>query len=64
MKKLKIYLDTPIISFVFADDAPEKQSITNEFFEKYLSAYDVSVSSVVLAEIENTRQVVLNGGYL
>ena len=59
MKKLKLYLDTSIISFVFANDAPEKQSITNEFFEKYLSAYDVSVSSVVLAEIENTRRDVL-----
>ena len=39
MKKLKIYLDTSIISFLYADDAPEKQSITVEFFKKYLSVY-------------------------
>ena len=33
MKKLKIYLDTSVINFLFADDSPEKQDITIEFFE-------------------------------
>ena len=28
MKKLRIYLDTSVISFLFADDAPEKRDIT------------------------------------
>ena len=59
MKKLKIYLDTSIISFMYADDSPEKQSITREFFEKYLSVYDVHISDLVLTEIENTRNAVL-----
>ena len=59
MKKLKMYLDTSIISFVYADDAPEKQSLTNEFFRKYLSVYDVRVSSLVLTEIENTNNIAL-----
>ena len=54
MKKLKIYLDTSVVSFVYADDAPEKQSITQEFFARYIDQYDVFVSSLVLAEIENT----------
>lgn len=54
MRKLRIYLDTSIISFVYADDAPEKQNITKEFFAKYLDKYDVCISPLVLAEIENT----------
>lgn len=54
-----MYLDTSIISFVYADDAPEKQSLTNEFFKKYLSVYDVRVSSLVLTEIENTNNIAL-----
>mgnify|MGYP001578309406 FL=1 len=54
-----MYLDTSIISFVYADDAPEKQSLTNEFFRKYLSVYDVRVSSLVLTEIENTNNIAL-----
>lgn len=59
MKKLKIYLDTSVISFMYADDSPEKQSITREFFEKYLSVYNVYISGLVLTEIENTRNAVL-----
>ena len=59
MKKLKIYLDTSVISFMYADDSPEKQSITREFFGKYLSVYDVHISDLVLTEIENTRSAVL-----
>jgi len=59
MKKLKMYLDTSIISFMYADDAPEKQSLTNEFFKKYLSVYEVYVSSLVLTEIENTQDAAL-----
>jgi len=59
MKKLKVYLDTSVVSFVYADDAPEKQSITVEFFEKYLSVYDVHISEIVLAEIQNTSNLKL-----
>ncbi len=28
MKKLRIYLDTSVINFLFADDAPEKRDAT------------------------------------
>lgn len=59
MRKLKIYLDTSIISFVYADDAPEKQSITVEFFSEYVNKYDVSISSLVVAEIESTKDLEL-----
>jgi hypothetical protein len=53
-KKLKIYLDTSIINFLFADDAPEKKEVTIEFFENYLNDYKVFISSIVLAEIDKT----------
>jgi len=55
MKKLRIYLDTSVINFLYADDAPEKRDITLDFFEKKLCAYDVSISDVVLFEIGKTK---------
>ena len=30
--KMKIYLETSVINFLFAEDAPEKMKITREFF--------------------------------
>ena len=57
MKKLKIYLDTSVINFLFADDVPEFQKITEDFFENYVKKdkYLVYVSDVVIAEIEKTK---------
>jgi hypothetical protein len=57
MHKLKIYLDTSIINFLFADDAPEKMEATIDFFDNYLDKYNVYISSVVLDEIDNTRNL-------
>jgi predicted nucleic acid-binding protein len=54
-KKLKIYLDTSVINFLFADDAPEKKEVTIDFFENNLDDYDVYISSIVFDEIDNTR---------
>ena len=53
-KKLKIYLDTSVINFLFADDAPEKKEVTVDFFENYLSEYDVFISNTVIDEINRT----------
>jgi predicted nucleic acid-binding protein len=59
MRKLRIYLDTSVINFVFADDAPEKRDATRDFFARYVATqhYDVAVSAVVLAEIERTADI-------
>lgn len=52
MKKEKIYLDTSVISFYYADDAPEKMEITRSFFtELQKGAYEVYISVLVLQEI-------------
>ncbi len=55
LNRTRIYLDTSVISFLFADDAPDKKDITVEFFRDFIrpSVYDVFVSEFVLAEIEN-----------
>ena len=55
MKKLRIYLDTSVINFLFADDAPEKRDVTIEFFEQFLMDYVVAISDVVLFEISKTK---------
>ena len=58
-KRLKIYLDTSVPNFLFADDAPEKMEITRDLFEIFLklSIYRTFISPVVIAEIEETKDV-------
>ena len=35
MKRLKLYLETSVWNFYFADDAPEKRAETLRLFKKY-----------------------------
>lgn len=51
MKRLRIYLDTSVVNFLFADDAPDFRKVTEEFFAVYAARYDLFVSDVVIAEI-------------
>jgi len=57
MPKSKIYLDTSVINFLFADDAPEKKEITEDFIYNFVmkEVYEVYISSVVLGEILQTK---------
>lgn len=55
MKKPKIYLDTSVINFLFADDTPDFKKVTIDFFENYFSEYEVHISDVVLLEINKTN---------
>jgi hypothetical protein len=59
MKLLKIYLDTSVINFLFAEDAPDFKRVTIDFFEHYVrrKIYQVYVSEVVIREIEQTSDV-------
>src|SRR3989339_130481 len=54
-KKLKIYLDTSVINFLFADDAPDLKKITIDFFDNYLENYNVEISEIVISEIGKTK---------
>jgi hypothetical protein len=57
MKKLKVYLDTSVINFLFADDAPEFKKATENFFINYVKdrIYEINISEVVIDEINNTN---------
>jgi len=54
MKKLKIYLDTSVINFLFAEDAPDFKKATEEFFKTYSHLYELYISDVVLLELNKT----------
>lgn len=56
MNRLRVYLDTSVVNFVFADDAPEFRQITVDFFARYAVAYDLYISNVVLLEIERVAE--------
>ena len=58
MGKPTVYLDTSAINFLFAEDAPEKQAITIDFFENFVKteAYQVFISDFVLDEINQTTE--------
>ena len=52
MKKLKIYLDTSVLKFYYADDAPDKKNDTIILFEEIEAGkYEAFISDAVLAEI-------------
>ena len=55
--KLKIYLDTSVISYLKQDDAPEKTGITLNLWEKFKSNYyDIYLSDVTIAEINECNK--------
>lgn len=65
MKIPKLYLETSVWNFYYADDAPEKKEITIRFFDKIKAgAYDVFISDIVLEEIgranEEKRRLLLD----
>jgi len=55
MRKLRIYLDTSVINFLFADDAPDFRKVTEDFFATHASRYDLYVSDVVRLEISKAQ---------
>jgi predicted nucleic acid-binding protein len=54
MKKLKIYMDTSLISILFDERSPEFMRWTREFW-KALDKYDIYISDVTIAEIRETQ---------
>ena len=54
-----VYLDTSVISFLFATDAPELQAATLEFFERPVRErrYRVILSDFVVQELEQTTDM-------
>lgn len=51
-KKLKIYLDTSVVSYLLQEDVPEKMEITNRLWELFKKRkYELYLSNVTLKEI-------------
>lgn len=57
-KKLKIYLDTSVISYLQQEDSPEKTLTTNKFWERMKRNNDVEVfiSDVTFAELNKCSE--------
>ncbi|MEN8255721.1 MAG: hypothetical protein ABFR33_09660 [Verrucomicrobiota bacterium] len=53
MRRLRIYLDTSVINFLYADDAPDFRRVTEEFFAEYANRNDLYGSDVLLRELDN-----------
>ena len=59
MRKLKLYLETSVWNFFFADDAPEKKEVTKEFFDlAHKGVYEIYISNAVLTEIDRAPQLI------
>jgi predicted nucleic acid-binding protein len=55
LKKTKLYLDTSVPSFLFAEDSPERREVTIQFWDILkLGLYDIVISEVLLAEISRS----------
>lgn len=56
---MKLYLETTVPNFLFADDAPEKQEVTRQFFEwLVISPDELYISELVLAELDRASPLV------
>lgn len=65
MKRPRLYLETSVWNFCFADDAPEKKEITVIFFDKIKQGeYEIFVSDIVIEEMsranDKKKQLLLN----
>ena len=61
MKRLKLYIETSVWNFLFADDAPVKMQDTVRFFEEIQSGdYELFVSEMVMTEIRRAPETTKN----
>lgn len=57
MRKLKIYLDTSVISYLYQKDAPEKMQNTLDLWEMFRNhVYEVYISDIVIKEISGCNE--------
>lgn len=66
MPKLRIYLDTSVISHLYHDDAPQRKADTEEFFENAVApkAYETFISQAVIDELLRTKDLALRQQFL
>lgn len=57
MRKLKVYLDTSVVSYLYQLDAPERMKDTLEVWNLFEQGqYEVYLSDIVLNEISGCSQ--------
>lgn len=57
VKKLKVYLDTSVISHLAQTDAPEKMADTQKLWKMFINnVFDVCLSTVTLQEIDDCSE--------
>lgn len=57
MRKLKIYLDTSVLNFCYADESPKEKKITRELFREIKAGtYIAFISATVLKEISKAPE--------
>ena len=57
-RKLRVYLDTSVISALFDERNPERKSLTEAFFKK-TESFEVFISEITVAEFERTPDMEL-----
>jgi len=61
MRKLKIYFDTSVLNFYYANDSPKEMLVTRKLFEQIKKGiYECYISDVVLAEVEKAEEEIKN----
>ncbi len=57
MRKLKVYLDTSVISYLDQNDVPERMKDTLELWKDFVNGkYDIYLSQITLDEIEKCSE--------
>jgi hypothetical protein len=51
-KKLRVYLDTSVINFLFAGDVPDFRRVTEDFFNVYAKRCELYGSDVLIRELD------------
>jgi predicted nucleic acid-binding protein len=57
-RKMRIYLDTSVISALFDERNPERKSLTKAFF-KEIGNFETFISEITVVEIERTLDMQL-----
>lgn len=56
-KKIRVYLDTSVVSYLDQQDAPEKMAETKEAWERIKDGdYEVFISTLVIDELQKCRE--------
>lgn len=57
MRKLKVYLDTSVVSYLYQSDAPEKMQNTLDLWKLFKNkVYEVYISDIVIREISGCNE--------